>query len=387
MTNPVRRATIVVLAMLLSGCGVGYKDLPLPGSKVRGEVYQVSATFDQALNLAQGAQVKVNGVSVGRVASVAARNYRAYVTMDIRSETAIPSDSSARLRYDTPLGELIIQVAPGTSPTNLADGGHFAKDKATTAPSVEDALQSASTLINGGNLGELEVLATELNAAFHGREREIRDSTAHLAEFLAEANASSDDIDDTLRALSRVSVTLNEHRATIRKALDDIGPAVDTLSEDTDEFIDVLGDADHLARRTRLIALKVKDPLLEILTQLGPIADEILSTRGVFRPSLDALIAVAAQLDKTVPSETLPLLALIHLDQTQLAAASADSQQSQAGPSGSGPSGSPQSRSPQLPIPNLIPQPPTDVVNGVTGSLLKSPSLLPDLNRLLGEKR
>ena len=373
---------IVVLALLLSGCGVGYKDLPLPGSKVRGEVYQVSATFDQALNLAQGAQVKLNGVSVGRVESVEARNYRAYVTMDVRSETAIPSDSSARLRYDTPLGELIIQVAPGTSPTNLSDGGHFAKDKATTAPSVEDALQSASTLINGGNLGELEVLATELNAAFHGREREIRDSTAHLAEFLAEANASSDEIDDTLRALSSVSVTLNEHRATIRQALDDIGPAVQTLSQDTDEFIDVLGDADHLARRTRLIALKVKGPLLQILTQLGPIADEILSTRGVFRPSLDALIAVAAQMDKTVPSETLPLLALIHLDQTQLAAAGAASQQSQAGPAGSQ-----QSRSPQLQIPNLIPQAPTDVINGVTGSLLKSPSLLPDLNRLLGGKR
>lgn len=380
MTRPTVRVALVLLALLLSGCGVGYKDLPLPGSKVRGEVYQVSATFDQALNLAQGAQVKVNGVSVGRVTSVEAKNYRAQVTMDIRSETVIPSDSSARLRYDTPLGELIIQVAPGASPTNLADGGQFAKDKATTAPSVEDALQSASTLINGGNLGELQVLATELNAAFHGREREIRESTGQLAEFLAEANASSQEIDAALRSLSRASVTLNEHRGTIREALDDIGPAVNTLSEDTDEFIDVLNDADRLARRTQVIALKVKDPLIEILNQLGPIADEILSTRGVFRPSLDALIAVAAQMEKTVPSETLPLLALVHVDQTQVAATGAATQQSK--PAGSAPPGTAQPA-----IPNLVPQPPTDLINGVTGSLLKSPSLLPDLSRLLGAKR
>jgi len=379
MTRRTVRATLVLLAFVLSGCGVGYKDLPLPGSKVRGEVYQVSATFDQALNLAQGAQVKVNGVSVGRVTSVEARNYRAYVTMDIRSETIIPSDSSARLRYDTPLGELIIQVAPGASPTNLADGGQFAKGKATTAPSVEDALQSASTLINGGNLGELQVLATELNAAFHGREGEIRESTAQLAQFLAEANASSQEIDAALRSLSRASITLNEHRGTIREALDDIGPAVNTLSEDTDEFIDVLADADRIARRTQLIARKVKDPLIEILNQLGPIADEILSTRGVFRPSLDALIAVAAQMEKTVPSETLPLLALVHVDQTQVAATGAAAQ--------SRPAGSAAPGAAQPAIPNLVPPPPTDVINGVTGSLLRSPSLLPDLSRLLGGKR
>ncbi len=67
-----------------AGCGVGYKQLPLPGSKVRGDVFQVQATFDQALNLAQGAQVRVNGVAVGRVKSVTAKNYQALVTMDVR---------------------------------------------------------------------------------------------------------------------------------------------------------------------------------------------------------------------------------------------------------------------------------------------------------------
>jgi phospholipid/cholesterol/gamma-HCH transport system substrate-binding protein len=341
---------------------------------VRGEVYQVSAEFEQALNLAQGAQVKVNGVSVGRVSSVEAKNYRAHVTMDIRSETTIPSDSTARLRYDTPLGELIIQVASGTSPTNLSDGGTFAKDNATTAPSVEDALQSASTLINGGNLGQLQVLASELNSALGGREREIRDSTRQLADFLAEANASSQDIDAALQALSRVSVTLNEHRDTIRAALDDIGPAVRTLGEDTDEFIEVLSGAEALARRTQQIARTVKDPLIEILDKLGPIADEILSTRPIFRKSLDDFIEVSRQLDRTVPNEVLPLVALLHLDETEFAPAAAPAE-----------SGTAQAPSAKPAIPNLGPQLPTDII-GEAKSLLESPSLLPDLNKLLGAK-
>src|SRR5689334_5706831 len=111
MMRRIAHALLAVVAVVgLAGCGVGYKQLPLPGSKVRGDTYQVRALFDQALNLAQGAPVRVNGVSVGRVSDVAARNYQALVTMDILSTAKIPDDSTARLRYDTPLGELIIQV-------------------------------------------------------------------------------------------------------------------------------------------------------------------------------------------------------------------------------------------------------------------------------------
>jgi phospholipid/cholesterol/gamma-HCH transport system substrate-binding protein len=91
-------ALAVAVAFGLAGCGVGYKQLPLPGSKLGGDVYQVRATFDQALNLAQGAQVRVNGVAVGRVNAVEAKNYQAVVTMDIREGTEIPADSTARLR-------------------------------------------------------------------------------------------------------------------------------------------------------------------------------------------------------------------------------------------------------------------------------------------------
>ena len=64
-----------VLAATLSACGPDYGDLPLPGSKVGGPTYRVSAIFDEALNLAQGAQVKVNGVSVGRVQTVTAKDF------------------------------------------------------------------------------------------------------------------------------------------------------------------------------------------------------------------------------------------------------------------------------------------------------------------------
>ena len=319
MTRSLLRIVLVVaVAASLAGCGIGYKQLPLPGSKVGGDVYQVQATFDQALNLAQGAQVRINGVSVGRVASVEAKNYQALVTMDIQEGSSIPEDSKARLRYDTPLGELIIQVTPGGSARDLVDGGQFQSEKATTAPTVEDTLSAASTLINGGRLGELQIIAQELNTTLGGREDKIRHTNEQVSEFLRDANASTGDLTRSLEALRDVSEVLDEERSTIRKALDDLGPATETLSENTEEVVNLLERAERLASTGHRLALKVHDPLLQILVQLGPIADAVLATQPELRPGLINLDKVATQIRRTVPSDTLPLLALVHVDETQI---------------------------------------------------------------------
>ncbi|KAA1426980.1 MCE family protein [Nocardioides antri] len=318
-----RRSMMRLLALLLvaaglAGCGTGYKDLPLPGSGVGGDTYHVDAVFGQALNLSQGAQVKVNGVSVGRVASVEAEDWEARVTMEIKESVEIPDDSAVRLRYDTPLGELIVQVIPGTSRRHLADGDQFPVHRTTTAPSVEDALAAASTLINGGRLGELQVIAEELNTTFNGREHKIRASLRQVTSFLREANASREDITRTLVSLRDVARVLASRRSTIRRALREVGPAVETLGKDTDKIVALLAGAEGLARTAKRLALRADDPLLRILQQLGPVADAVLSTRSQLRAGLDSLVAVAQQLELTVPSETLPLRALLHLDETQL---------------------------------------------------------------------
>lgn len=323
MQRTLRAGLIAVVTVALAGCGVGYKQLPLPGSTVRGDVFQVEATFDQALNLAQGAQVRVNGVAAGRVKSVEAKNYQAVVTMDVKEGTRIPVDSSARLRYDTPLGELIIQVTPGGSSRDMTDGDQFQIDKASTAPTVEDTLSAASSLINGGRLGEMQVIVEELNATIGGREEKLRHSTRQVTAFLQDANASTGDLQRSLEALREVSEVLDDQRATLRKALDDIGPAAETLGDSTEEIVALLERADRLARTGERLATKVDAPLLQILAQLGPIADAVSSTQPQLSPGLTNLRNVVEQIVRTVPADTLPLLALVHVDETQIGFATA----------------------------------------------------------------
>ena len=102
--------------LLASGCSTTMRDLPIPGTGVSGDTIEIEARFKEALNLADGAPVKVNGVDSGKVTSITIDDYTAVVKMDVRSDAQLRDGATARLRYTTPLGELFVDV------TNPADG-------------------------------------------------------------------------------------------------------------------------------------------------------------------------------------------------------------------------------------------------------------------------
>ena len=265
MTTPLRarptallvRAVGSVLALVLVGtlssCGPDYGDLPLPGSKVGGDTYRVSAIFDEALNLAQGAQVKINGVPVGRVQTVTAQDFKAKVVMDIKSSAALRKGSQARLRYETPLGELFIQITPAKSGQPLKDGDQLADADTSTAPTVENTLAAVSLLINGGGLDQLRTITDELNTALCGREPLIRDTLRRVNTFLAEANRSTGDIDRVLRSLASTSKTLNARKDTINRALTEVRPISKVLRDNTDDVIALLKAVDDLSTTAKQV--------------------------------------------------------------------------------------------------------------------------------------
>src|SRR5690242_10491361 len=95
----------IVGATLLTGCGPDARDLPLPGTTVPGDSFLISAEFQDALNLAIGAKVKVNGIDVGRVKDVTNSGFHAIATLRVKATANIHEGATARLRYNTPLGE------------------------------------------------------------------------------------------------------------------------------------------------------------------------------------------------------------------------------------------------------------------------------------------
>ncbi|MGH2890318.1 MAG: MlaD family protein, partial [Solirubrobacteraceae bacterium] len=101
--------------------------------------YRFSVEFDQAVELASQAQVRISGVPAGRVVSVALDHRtgldRAVIEID-RQYAPRPADTHAILRAKTLLGETYVELSPGTpSGPQLPDGGTL--PRAQVSPTVQ----------------------------------------------------------------------------------------------------------------------------------------------------------------------------------------------------------------------------------------------------------
>jgi phospholipid/cholesterol/gamma-HCH transport system substrate-binding protein len=297
------------LALSATGCGPSFNDLPLPGTTVDGDAIRVSATFDEALNLTSGATVKVNGISVGKVQDVTTEDFQAIVQMDVEADAGLRQNATARLRYNTPLGELFVDVTNPRRGPEMPDDGEIRQTD--TAPTVEDALASASMLINGGGLSQLEQVTNELNTALGGREGEVRKLFRQLNTFLRNANGSTGDIDRALKAMNQVSQVLSAREETINRAVKDFRPAARVLRENTDEFVTMLTSLEKFTGSANALARESKDDLIRILKQVDPILAELHSLSGDFGSGLNTMTTAAKQLDKTVVGDFLNLNAVM----------------------------------------------------------------------------
>ena len=307
-------AALLAAAVGLTACGPTFTSLPLPGSGVSGNTITVKADFADALNLAQGAAVRINGVTSGRVQSVTASNFTAHVTMLVQTAANLRADAHARLRYTTPLGELYVEVTNPSSGQLMADDGTLNLQQTETAPTVEDALASASLLINGGGLNQLQTIISEANKALGGHEQNIRSLISQASNSMSQIYAAGGDIDRTLNALNSVSQSLAQRRQIIHSALRDIGPAAQALRANTSNLTALLASLDRFAGTANKVVGANKTQLLKIVRQSEPVLQEIVSVRGQLAPSLNAIISLAKSLDTAIPGDYLNLFVLLHLD-------------------------------------------------------------------------
>ena len=340
MNTSSRRAAaatlVVALAGTVSACGPGYQDLPLPGTSGNAHTYRISATFDDALNLSEGALIKIGGLPVGHVADIRADGFRAVADMDVDTDIVLHRGATARLRYDTPLGEVFVEIAdPRTGPA-IAPGTTLDRRSTSTAPSVEDTLAEASLLVNGGGLTEIQTIVQQLNEAVGGREGEVRSVLDRTSTFLTEANRSKGDVDLLLRSLAAAGRSLSARRQVFGEAIRALGPMARVLHADTPTLNRLLVRSNAVVDRTNATLARTQDDLVRILTELGPILRQVLSTEPTFVSGMRTLADADDVLGRAVPGDFVPLDLVLRTDLRGLLGGTGGSSGGAGGGSGGG---------------------------------------------------
>lgn len=144
---------ITVGAFVIVGfAAIAYLALKIgAGLLVGTDTYVVTARFSNVAGLGAGRKVALSGVTVGKVESVQldAENYGALVTLWVRSDVKLPSDTVVSVRTNGLLGDKFVSLRPGVSKELLKPGGALVRTESGT--DIEAAL---SQLMGGSSGGD-----------------------------------------------------------------------------------------------------------------------------------------------------------------------------------------------------------------------------------------
>jgi phospholipid/cholesterol/gamma-HCH transport system substrate-binding protein len=90
--------------------------------------YELKARFSSADGITPGADVRLNGIKIGRVASIDLdpRTYQAVVHLSVLNDIRIPDDSSVKVIASLLGGNSYLAIQPGGSDKMLASGDEIA---------------------------------------------------------------------------------------------------------------------------------------------------------------------------------------------------------------------------------------------------------------------
>jgi phospholipid/cholesterol/gamma-HCH transport system substrate-binding protein len=191
--------------------------------------YQFDVSFPEATTLADEADVRVSGVSVGRVTAIERdpAGNRTLATLELeRPYAPIRSNANAILRQKTLLGETYVELTLGDKSAEfIPEGGQL--DNARVAPTVE--LDEVLELFPPETVKDFQRWQANSAEAIDGRGQDLNDALGNLEGF-------STDGADLLEILDR-------RAATLKDLVHNTGNVFEALTRDEDQLRAFIADS------------------------------------------------------------------------------------------------------------------------------------------------
>lgn len=283
------------LAVLIIAVGLNPATLANLATTVR-----YHAVFTHAGGLAVGNDVKVSGVKVGTVSEVSLRDGKAWVSFQMDGSVVMGSESTAHIRTGSLLGQRVLTLESA--------GPHTMPPNATIPASRTASPYSLSEAV--GELGA-NTAGTDTQALNRSLDT-LSDTVEHLAPQLG----------PTLKALTRLSQTINSRDTTLAELLTHTGQVTDTLAKRSDQLNTLILDADDLIG----VLSERRHAIVELLANTAALSQQlsklIADNEKQLAPALQRLNSVTAMLEKNRDNiaKALPGLAKYQITQGETVA-------------------------------------------------------------------
>ena len=111
----------ILLGAIVLLTAIGFLTLGMQSINSQRDGYNISLIFGSTAGLKNGDDVKISGISVGKITKLELNpeDYNAKVDIIINNNIKIPNDSSAKITSSSLLGGNFLDIIPGSSEENL----------------------------------------------------------------------------------------------------------------------------------------------------------------------------------------------------------------------------------------------------------------------------
>ena len=232
-----------------------------------------SAYFTEAGGIKPDSDVRVSGLSVGRVSSVKLDGTKVLVSFTVDDDVALGNRTEASIKTETVLGTKMLEITP------RGDGklqGPIPVERTRSPYDLPDALGDLTSTVSALDTAKLSSALTTLANTFKDTPPDLKAALEGVAQF---------------------SSTLDNRDAKLRSLLTNANKVVGVLGKRSDQIANLVIDANALLAEL----LTQRNAVDALMTNVGAATREISAVVGdnrtQLKPALDKLNSVLGVLD------------------------------------------------------------------------------------------
>ncbi len=269
---------------------------PVP---LASEGYRVQVPFDEATQLAQESDVRISGVSVGKVKLIELNDDgQAEATIELDSAYApIPVDTQATLRQKTLLGETYVELSPGSQEAEtLEEGGALPAAQVAESVQIDEVFRTFDEPTREAFQAWMQTQA----AALKGRGEDLSTAIGSLEPFASQATEALRILDSDEQAVrglisngGEVFDALSERQGQLSGLIKASNTVFQTTANRNAELEQIFQIFPTFLRESRATLARLEEFAIDtdpLVTQLRPAARELsptLTALGNLAPDLE----------------------------------------------------------------------------------------------------
>ncbi len=250
-----------------------------------------SAELPDASGLIPGDNVKISGVTVGRVESVSVAHGNALVSFDLQPNIRLRSSTGVGLQWLDVIGQKVLYLYPGRFGPVLEAGSTIPLENSVSDASVGALLNALGPFLQAIDPKEGNAFLTAVAGALDGNNAEVHSLISHAAVVAGAVGSVSTQLGAVIDDMNVVLSALASHEGDVSRLTDNLSALSQSLARHNALLDGTVGNLGTVQKELAQLLSSNRQNFDSIISSLKTITSELDKHRKQFALALHTMPA------------------------------------------------------------------------------------------------